>query len=122
MLTTLLCAARVSTADFVSGLIVTRGVLEVVELLELLALPELLALFAFSVLLVLLDSLEPLEPPELLELLGFSGPFVTLRTRFLSLFSTAHVSSAVTPMRTLASPTFVFMPSVSRLPPSFLMR
>ena len=112
----------------------TRGVLEVVELLELFESLGLLALFAFSVLLVLLDSLELpelpeplellelLEPPELLELLGFSGPFVTLRTRLLSLFSTAHVSSAVTPMRTLASPTFVVMPSVSRLPPSFLMR
>ena len=54
MLTTLLCAARVSTVDFVSGLIVTDGVLALLELPELLDSPLSLALSAFSALLVLL--------------------------------------------------------------------
>ena len=99
MLTTLLCAARVSTADFVSGLIVTTGVLALLELPELLDSLVLLAHSAFSALLVLLDSLEPLELlelPELPELFGRSGPAI-FRTRLLSLFSTVPLSAAVTP-------------------------
>ena len=97
-MTTLLCAARVSTADFVLGLIVTTGVLALLELPELLDSLVLLALSAFSALLVLLDSLEPLELlelPELPELFGRSGPAI-FRTRLLSFFSTVPVIVAVT--------------------------
>ncbi len=136
MLTTLLCAARVSTVDFVSGLIVTDGVLALLELPELLDSPLSLALSAFSALLVLLDALELLELPEPLELLELPelleppellelpellvGTAFVVRTRLLFSFVTVPLSFAVTPTKT--STLCLIVASVSSVPPSFLMR